>query len=101
MDEDVDPLSHASQSTTHTWVGSICRIKYYTAQWYRNLFYRFLDITITNRHILHKEQETKSLSHEAFMEELTADLCGKRLLPGHMWIIFQCLSLTSVNQTSQ
>lgn len=91
MDEGVDPLSHArhrvqrthgrgrSFGSTHQVLHGATR----TMRWYRNLFYHFLDITTTNSYILHKElclaKETKSLSHKPFLEELTADLCGKPL----------------------
>ncbi|XP_056108147.1 piggyBac transposable element-derived protein 4-like [Rhinichthys klamathensis goyatoka] len=63
-------------------------IQYYSAQhktmrWYRHLFYHFLDIATTNSYILHKElclaQQTTPMTHRAFMEELTAELCGKPL----------------------
>ncbi|XP_030644477.1 uncharacterized protein LOC115824894 [Chanos chanos] len=57
-------------------------IQYYTTQhktlkWYRKLFLHFLDIAATNAYILHKELLQKdSMTHKAFMEELTAQLCG-------------------------
>lgn len=60
-------------------------IQYYTAQhktmkWYRKLFLHFLDIAATNAYILHKElasqQPREALTHKAFMEELTAQLCS-------------------------
>ncbi|XP_040004641.1 piggyBac transposable element-derived protein 4-like [Xiphias gladius] len=63
-------------------------IQYYSAQhktmrWYRNLFYHFLDIATTNSFIIHKElclaQQAKPMTRRAFMEELTAELCGKPL----------------------
>ncbi|CAM4557326.1 unnamed protein product [Leuciscus chuanchicus] len=63
-------------------------IQYYSAQhktmrWYRHLFYHFLDIATTNSYILHKElclaQQTTPMTHKAFMEELTGELCGKPL----------------------
>ncbi|XP_053370298.1 piggyBac transposable element-derived protein 4-like [Clarias gariepinus] len=60
-------------------------IQYYTPQhktmkWYQKLFLHFLDIAATNAYILHKElvsqQLCHALTHKAFMEELTAQLCG-------------------------
>lgn len=60
-------------------------IQYYTTQhktmkWYRKLFLHFLDIAATNAYILHKafasRQLRPALTHKAFMEELTAQLCG-------------------------
>lgn len=63
-------------------------VQYYSAQhrttrWYRSLFYQFLDIATTNSYILHQEyclaQQTKPMTHKAFMEELIAELCGKTL----------------------
>ncbi|KAI5623126.1 hypothetical protein C0J50_17380, partial [Silurus asotus] len=60
-------------------------IQYYTAQhktmrWYRKLFLHFLDIAATNAYILHKElaarRKRKASTHKAFMEALTAQLCG-------------------------
>ncbi|XP_035241192.1 piggyBac transposable element-derived protein 4-like [Anguilla anguilla] len=60
-------------------------IQYYTTQhktmrWYRKLFLHFLDIAATNAYILHKELSSlgqqEAMPHKAFMEELTAQLCG-------------------------
>ncbi|KAK0136476.1 Zinc finger MYM-type protein 4 [Merluccius polli] len=60
-------------------------IQYYTAQhktikWYRKLFLHFLDIAATNAYILHKEltsqRQKETMTHKAFMLELTAQLCG-------------------------
>ncbi|XP_030640078.1 piggyBac transposable element-derived protein 4-like [Chanos chanos] len=57
-------------------------IQYHAAQhktlkWYRKLFLHFLDIAATNAYILHKElQQQDSMTPKAFMEELTAQLCG-------------------------
>ncbi|XP_064179982.1 activating transcription factor 7-interacting protein 1 isoform X1 [Anguilla rostrata] len=60
-------------------------IQYYTAQhktmrWYRKLFFHFLDIAATNAYILHKELSSlgqqEAMTHKAFMEELSAQLCG-------------------------
>ncbi|KAK0138817.1 PiggyBac transposable element-derived protein 4 [Merluccius polli] len=59
-------------------------IQYNTAQhktmeWYRKLFLHFLDIAATNAYILHKEltslRQQETMTHKAFMEELTAQLC--------------------------
>uniref|UniRef100_A0A8B9GL59 PiggyBac transposable element-derived protein domain-containing protein n=1 Tax=Astyanax mexicanus TaxID=7994 RepID=A0A8B9GL59_ASTMX len=64
-------------------------IQYYSAQhktmrWYRKMFYHFLDIATTNSFILHKElclaQEKQPLTHRAFLEKLTSELCGRPLL---------------------
>ena len=58
--------------------------QYYTAQhrtlkWYMKLFLHFLDIAATNAHLLHKElmqsMQKDSMTHKAFLEELTAQLC--------------------------
>nr|XP_023699516.1 piggyBac transposable element-derived protein 4-like [Paramormyrops kingsleyae] len=57
-------------------------IQYYTTQrkrmkWYMKLFLHFLDISATNAYILHKEHmQQDGMTHKAFMEELTAQLCG-------------------------
>ncbi|XP_071337656.1 piggyBac transposable element-derived protein 4-like [Trachinotus anak] len=57
-------------------------IQYYTTQhktlkWYKKVFLHFLDIAATNAYILHKElKQQDSMTHKAFMEELTAQLCG-------------------------
>lgn len=59
-------------------------IQYYsthhkTMRWYWTLFYPFLDISATNAYLLHRElcQEKKQapMTHRAFLEELTAQLC--------------------------
>ena len=61
--------------------------QYYTSQhktskWYKKLFYHFLDVAATNAYLLHKEltmqdmMHKDSMSHKAFMEELTAQLMG-------------------------
>lgn len=68
-------------------------IQYYSVhqkgmKWYRTLLYHFIDIAATNSYLLHKElcqerQETP-LTHRAFQEQLTAQLCGVTVeLPPH------------------
>ncbi|XP_034151846.1 piggyBac transposable element-derived protein 4-like [Esox lucius] len=63
-------------------------IQYYsvhhiTKRWYRTLFLHFLDIAITNSYILHQElcqsAQSRPLTHEAFVEQLAAELCGVTL----------------------
>ncbi|KAK7175582.1 hypothetical protein R3I93_002491 [Phoxinus phoxinus] len=60
-------------------------IQYYsvhhkTMRWYRTLFFHFLDIAATNSYLLHKEvcaeRQQQPMTHRAFLEELTAQLCG-------------------------
>ncbi|XP_062394122.1 piggyBac transposable element-derived protein 4-like [Sardina pilchardus] len=60
-------------------------IQYYSTQhnemrWYTKLFLYFLDIAAMNAYTLHKEmmaqRQKTTLTHKAFMEELTAQLCG-------------------------
>ncbi|XP_042609540.1 piggyBac transposable element-derived protein 4-like isoform X1 [Cyprinus carpio] len=55
-------------------------LQYYTAQhktmkWYRKIFLHFLDIAANNAFILHKELHG-NMTHDQFMEELIAELCG-------------------------
>ncbi|XP_030647596.1 piggyBac transposable element-derived protein 4-like [Chanos chanos] len=51
-----------------------------TMKWYRKLFHGFLDIAATNAYVLHKElMQQDSMTHKAFMEELTVQLCGVTL----------------------
>ncbi|XP_058622798.1 piggyBac transposable element-derived protein 4-like [Onychostoma macrolepis] len=55
-------------------------LQYYAAQhktmkWYRKIFLHFLDIAANNAFILHKEL-LGSMTHDQFMEELIAELCG-------------------------
>ncbi|XP_034531492.1 piggyBac transposable element-derived protein 4-like [Notolabrus celidotus] len=49
-------------------------------RWYRTLFFQLLDIAVTNSFILHKElckeKQEEPMNHRAFLEELTAQLCG-------------------------
>lgn len=49
-------------------------------RWYRTLFFHFLDIAATNSYLLHKElcreKQQEPMTHRAFLEELTAQLCG-------------------------
>lgn len=56
------------------------RTQHKTMKWYWMLFLHFLDIAATNAYILHKELASRqlrpALTHKAFMEELTAQLCG-------------------------
>lgn len=51
-----------------------------TSYWYRLLFLHFLDIAATNSFLLHKElckeKHEEPMTHRAFLEELTAQLCG-------------------------
>ena len=60
-------------------------IHYYTTQhktvrWYRKIFLHFLDIAATNAYLLHKalmqNMHKDNMTHKAFLEELTAQLCG-------------------------
>ncbi len=60
-------------------------IQYYTVhhktmRWYRTLFYHLIDISATNSYLLYRElcsqRQEKPMSHKAFLEELTAQLCG-------------------------
>ncbi|XP_045891389.1 piggyBac transposable element-derived protein 4-like [Micropterus dolomieu] len=60
-------------------------IQYYSShhksmRWYRTLFLHFLDIAATNSFLLHKElcreKQEEPMTHKAFLEELTAQLCG-------------------------
>ncbi len=55
-------------------------LQYYAAQhktmkWYRKIFLHFLDIAANNAFILHKEL-LGNMTHDQFMEELIAELCG-------------------------
>ncbi|XP_044033374.1 uncharacterized protein LOC122867068 [Siniperca chuatsi] len=49
-------------------------------RWYQTLFLHFLDIATTNSFLLHKElcreKQEEPMTHRAFLEELTAQLCG-------------------------
>ncbi|KAK9522077.1 hypothetical protein VZT92_018567 [Zoarces viviparus] len=51
-----------------------------TMRWYRTLFFHFLDIAATNSFLLHKElcreKQEQPMTHRAFLQELTAQLCG-------------------------
>lgn len=51
-----------------------------TSRWYRLLFLHFLEIAATNSFLLHKElcreKHEEPMTHRAFLEELTAQLCG-------------------------
>ncbi|GLD59524.1 piggyBac transposable element-derived protein 4-like protein [Lates japonicus] len=51
-----------------------------SVRWYRILFYHFLDIAATNSFLLHKElcreKQEAPMTYRAFLEELTAQLCG-------------------------
>uniref|UniRef100_UPI0037E78EB8 piggyBac transposable element-derived protein 4 n=1 Tax=Semicossyphus pulcher TaxID=241346 RepID=UPI0037E78EB8 len=60
-------------------------IQYYSMhqksmRWYHTLFFHFLDIAATNSFLLHKElcreKQEGPMTHRAFLEELTAQLCG-------------------------
>lgn len=59
-------------------------VQYYSVhhksnRWYRTLFFHFMDIAATNSYLLHKElckeKRQTPMSHRAFLEELTAQLC--------------------------
>uniref|UniRef100_A0A8C6UL23 PiggyBac transposable element-derived protein domain-containing protein n=1 Tax=Neogobius melanostomus TaxID=47308 RepID=A0A8C6UL23_9GOBI len=51
-----------------------------TSNWYRTLFFHFLDISATNAYLLHKElcreRKQNPMTHRGFVQELTAQLCG-------------------------
>uniref|UniRef100_A0A3B4UJI1 M-phase phosphoprotein 8 n=1 Tax=Seriola dumerili TaxID=41447 RepID=A0A3B4UJI1_SERDU len=52
-------------------------IQHKTLKWYKKVFLQFLDIAAHNAYILHKELlQEDTMTHKAFMEELTAQLCG-------------------------
>ncbi|KAG7468535.1 hypothetical protein MATL_G00143720 [Megalops atlanticus] len=62
---------------TRSWLFQYHTTQHKTLKWYRKLFLHFLDIAATNAYILHKELvQQDSMTHTAFMEELTAQLCG-------------------------
>ncbi|XP_043084051.1 piggyBac transposable element-derived protein 4-like isoform X1 [Puntigrus tetrazona] len=46
-----------------------------TMKWYRKIFLHFLDIAANNAFVLHKELQG-NMTHDQFMEELIAELCG-------------------------
>ncbi|KAK9540601.1 hypothetical protein VZT92_003042 [Zoarces viviparus] len=76
---------------------------------YKSLFYHFLDIATTISDILHKDlclaQQTKPMTHRAFINERTAELIGKplsaQLLPWRLQVILLCLSLMSMQQSTE
>ncbi|KAJ8272697.1 hypothetical protein GJAV_G00092360 [Gymnothorax javanicus] len=55
-------------------------VHYKSARWTRTLFFHFMDIADTNSFLLHKElcgeKKNEPMMHRAFLEELTAQLCG-------------------------
>lgn len=78
------PISHYNQHMGGVDLSDQL-IQYYSAQrktmrWYRKLFFHFLDIAATNAYLLHKELavlgQREAMTHKAFQEELTAQLCG-------------------------
>uniref|UniRef100_A0A3P8YM63 PiggyBac transposable element-derived protein domain-containing protein n=1 Tax=Esox lucius TaxID=8010 RepID=A0A3P8YM63_ESOLU len=60
-------------------------IQYFSVQqkmmrWYQRLFYHFVDIATTNSFLIHRELRKESgnepMTHQAYIETLTAQLCG-------------------------
>ncbi|XP_029295518.1 piggyBac transposable element-derived protein 4-like [Cottoperca gobio] len=55
-------------------------VNHKTIRWYRTLFFHFLDIAATNSFLLHKElcreKQGQPMTQRAFLQELTAQLCG-------------------------
>ncbi|CAB1351074.1 unnamed protein product [Coregonus sp. 'balchen'] len=51
-----------------------------TVRGYNSLFYHFVDMATTNSHVIHtelcKKDGTAPMTHQAFIEELTNQLCG-------------------------
>lgn len=49
-------------------------------KWYLTVLHHFSDIAVTNSYLLHKELcgrlEQQPMTHQAFQEQLTAELCG-------------------------
>ncbi|XP_041663369.1 piggyBac transposable element-derived protein 4-like [Cheilinus undulatus] len=49
-------------------------------KWYVTVLHHFIDIAVTNSYLLHKELcsrlEQQPLTHQAFLEQLTAELCA-------------------------
>ncbi|XP_041757843.1 piggyBac transposable element-derived protein 4 [Coregonus clupeaformis] len=58
-----------------------------TMRWYHCLFYHFVDIATTNSFLIHKELRkengTEPMTKQAFIEKLTAQLCGVPLSEVH------------------
>ncbi|KAM3623108.1 uncharacterized protein V6R79_007048 [Siganus canaliculatus] len=57
-------------------------------KWYKTVFHHFLDIAATNSYILHRQlcasSRRQPLSHQAFHELLSAQLCGVSLIPSEL-----------------
>lgn len=53
--------------------------------WYMTVLHHFIDIAVTNSYLLHKQlcnsKEEQPMTHQAFQEQLTAELCGVSLQP--------------------
>lgn len=51
-----------------------------STKWYVTVLHHFIDIAVTNSYLLHKElcgrREQQPMTHQAFQEQLTAELCG-------------------------
>ncbi|KAL7382469.1 hypothetical protein ABVT39_023032 [Epinephelus coioides] len=49
-------------------------------KWYLTVLHHFIDIAVTNSYLLHKELcgrlEQQPMTHQAFQEQLTGNLCG-------------------------
>ncbi|XP_040912821.1 piggyBac transposable element-derived protein 4-like [Toxotes jaculatrix] len=56
-----------------------------TRKWYLTVLHHFVDIAVTNSYLLHKELcgrlEQRPMTHQAFQEQLTAELCGVQSQP--------------------
>ncbi len=54
-------------------------------KWYMTVLHHFIDIAVTNSYLLHKQlcnsKEEQPMTHQAFQEQLTAELCGVSLQP--------------------
>uniref|UniRef100_A0A3Q2ZSM9 PiggyBac transposable element-derived protein domain-containing protein n=1 Tax=Kryptolebias marmoratus TaxID=37003 RepID=A0A3Q2ZSM9_KRYMA len=50
-------------------------------KWYKTVVHHFIDIAVTNSYLIHKELcaqlEQQALTHQAFQEQLTIELCGE------------------------
>lgn len=57
-------------------------------KWYVTVLHHFIDIAVTNSYLLHKDLcgrlEQQPMTHQAFMEQLTDELCGATSSPGEL-----------------